>query len=236
MFFFVVARWLVCLSQRVRQHRVRRREVQQVRPAVLAAQPVAGRRRVQHQGARSPARSARRTVMASSASVTIHQMPASSSLCRPSASTVLRGRGDRLGDEGLLQEAAGVALSAVPSVAPAKPRSSGRRSSREIGIGPGASTRMTAALYSVSADAGAPAAASKAAAAHAMGFVRPSSRGVETRPGPRPEALLPGSPDHNPVIRRCSHTLGGACLRASARCRRHRLSASTTPETAWRRR
>ena len=41
-----------------------------------------------------------------------------------------------------------VALSAVPSTAPAKPRSSGGRSSREIGIGPGASTRSTAARYS----------------------------------------------------------------------------------------
>ena len=59
-----------------------------------------------------------------------------------------------------------VALSAVPSAPPAKPRSAGGRSSREIGIGPGASTRSTAARYSA-ADA-ADATSAEAANAHPL--------------------------------------------------------------------
>ena len=82
--------------------------------------------------------------MSSSASVTIHQTPASSSFCI-SASTVSGVATTVSVTKVWPMNEPVVALSAVPSTAPAKPRSSGGSSSREIGIGPGASTRITAA-------------------------------------------------------------------------------------------
>ncbi len=93
----------------------------------------------------SPAMSASFTVVASSAMVTIHHTPASSSFCISASAVSGVAVTVSMANVCFMNEPV-VALSAVASTAPANPRSSGGVSSREIGSGrPGTSTRSTAA-------------------------------------------------------------------------------------------